>query len=495
MRQTLARVIRLTAGYSLVTLLGPVFTVLLTPLYTRLLVPADYGVVEAATTLAAFVNTLVLFAFDQALSAHYFDGDDTERRNLVTSAVLVSGVLGLLAAAGLLLYAEPLAVLLFKDPGRRLLIDLLAIEAVATPLYTLLLTALRLQTNVRRVNALALTFLLATVVSNAVLILGLHYRATGVVAANTLATVLACGLGLLLGLPLLRGRVSPPLARALLRTGLSLLPGAFSFLVLGGIDRVMLTQYVTQTDLGLYSIANKLASLLFVALSAAWFAWWPLALEMGAQPEAPKQYARMLEYFTAAGMVLGLGLGLLAPEILALATRTLYVPAAPYALVLMAYYGPLGFAASSFFVGLYIRKRTHWISLAYLVAAAVNVGMNLWLDTAWGVWGAVWATVGASLVLVIIAYFAGQAVLKVPYRMGRLLALSALYAGAIGFYLGVPAAATLPGRLVLLVMMSASVLVLGIVTPRELLGGWQALRRELARRLAAARPGQSSPRP
>jgi O-antigen/teichoic acid export membrane protein len=483
LRQTLARVIRLTAGYSLVTLLGPVFTVLLTPLYTRVLVPADYGVVEAATTLAAFVNTLVLFSFDQALSAHYFDGDDQQRRSLVTSAVLVSGTLGLLAAGGLLLFAEPLAVLLFKDPARRLLIDLLAVEALATPLYTLLLTALRLQTNVRRVNAVALTFLLATVASNVVLILGLHYRATGVVAANTLATVLACGLGLALALPLLRGRFSPSLARALLRTGLSLLPGAFSFLVLAGIDRVMLTQYVSQTDLGLYSIANKLASLLFVALSAAWYAWWPLALEMGTQPTAPLQYARMLEYFTAAGMFLGLGLGLLAPEILALATRTLYVPAAPYALVLMAYYGPLGFAASSFFIGLYISKRTHWISLGYIVAGAVNVILNLWLDTAWGVWGAVWATVGASLVLVIIAYISGQAALKVPYRLGRLLALSAVYAGAVALDLSVPAAATLAGRAALLAAMGAAVLALGIVTPRQLLDGWQTLRRALGQRL------------
>jgi O-antigen/teichoic acid export membrane protein len=491
LRQTLARVIRLTAGYSLVTLLGPVFTVVLTPLYTRLLVPADYGVVEAATTLAAFINTLVLFSFDQALSAHYFDGDDSQRRSLVTSAVMISGALGLLAGAGLLLLAQPLAILLFKDPGRRLLIDLLAVEALATPLYTLLLTALRLQTNVRRVNALALTFLLATVISNVVLILVLHYRATGVVAANTIATVLACGLGLALAWPLLRGRFSPALAGALLRTGASLLPGAFSFLVLAGIDRVMLTQYVSQTDLGLYSIANKLASLLFVVLSAAWYAWWPLALEMGTQPDAPRQYARMLEYFTAAGMVLGLGLGLLAPEILALATRTLYVPAAPYALVLMAYYGPLGFAASSFFIGLYIRKRTHWISLAYLAAAAANVGLNLWLDTAWGVWGAVWATIGASLVLVLIAYFTGQATLKVPYRLGRLLALSAVYSGAVAAYLAVPALGTLVGRLALLAAMSAAVLVLGIVTPRELLTGWQAAQRALARRLATARSSQS----
>jgi len=395
---------------------------------------------------------------------------------------MISGVLGLLAAAGLLLLAQPLAIVLFKDPGRRLLIDLLAVEALATPLYTLLLTALRLQTNVRRVNALALTFLLATVISNVVLILVLHYRATGVVAANTIATVLACGLGLALAWPLLRGRFSPSLAGALLRTGASLLPGAFSFLVLAGIDRVMLTQYVSQTDLGLYSIANKLASLLFVVLSAAWYAWWPLALEMGTQADAPRQYARMLEYFTAAGMVLGLGLGLLAPEILALATRTLYVPAAPYALVLMAYYGPLGFAASSFFIGLYIRKRTHWISLAYLAAGAANVGLNLWLDTTWGVWGAVWATIGASLVLVLMAYFTGQATLKVPYRLGRLLALCAIYSGAVAIYLAVPALGTLLGRLALLAAMSASVLLLGIVTPRELLAGWQAIRRHLVTR-------------
>ena len=72
MRAILPRLVRLSAGYSLVTLAGPVLTILLTPLYTRVLSPADYGVVEAATTVSAFVNTLVLFAMDQALNAHFF---------------------------------------------------------------------------------------------------------------------------------------------------------------------------------------------------------------------------------------------------------------------------------------------------------------------------------------------------------------------------------------------------------------------------------------
>ncbi len=417
-----------------------------------------------------------MFSLDQALSAHFYDGDGARRRNLVTTAFMFAAGLGLLAAGGLLLGATPLALLLFKDAGRRYLFVLLAVGVLTTPLYTLLLSALRLQTEVRRVNALALTFLLTTVTSNIVLILGLHLRATGVIAANSIASAVACVLGLALALPLLRGQFTPPLARVLVRTGASLLPGAFSFLVLAGIDRIMLTQYVSQTDLGLYSIANKLASILFVALSAAWYAWWPLALELAAQPGATRQYARMLEYFEAAAMFLGLALGLLAPEILAIATRALYMPAAPYALVLMAYTGPLGFAAQSFFIGHFIRKRTHWISLAYLVAGTLNVVMNLWLDPAWGVWGAVWATVGASLVLVIIAFVTGQAVLRVPYRLGRLLALSALYAGVIALNLTVPAAATLLARLALLALFAVAVLALGIVTPRELQAGWRAVR-------------------
>jgi O-antigen/teichoic acid export membrane protein len=489
-RQTLTRVARLTAGYSLVTLLGPVFTVLLTPLYTRVLVPADYGVVEVAGTLQAFITTFVLFSLDQALAVDFYQGDAAQQRDLVTTSVVCAGALGALAAAALLAGATPLAQLLFKDPGRRYLIGLLAIGALTTPLYSLLLTALRLKMQVQRVNALALTFLLATVTSNVVLILGLHFKATGVIAANAIASAVACILGLGLALPLLRGHFTPPLAGSLVRIGASLLPGAFSFLVLAGIDRLMLTQYVSQTDLGLYSIANKLASILFVLLSAAWYAWWPLALEMAGQPGATRQYARMLEYIEAAAMFLGLALGLFAPEILAIATRAPYVPAAPYALVLMAYIGPLGFAAQSFFIGHYVQKRTHWISVAYLVAAAVNVVMNLWLDTQLGVWGAVWATVGASLVLVIIAYGTGQAVLPVPYRLGQLLVLSAVYASAIALFLRVPAATTLPARLGMLVVFVATVLALGIVTPGQMAAGWQAVRLGLATRLSAVRSGR-----
>lgn len=485
MRATLARVARLTAGYSLVTLAGPLFTVLLTPLYTRVLTPADYGVVEVATALGSFANTLVLLALDQALNAHFFTGDATRQRQLVTTALGMVLGLGLLMSLLLAVGAGPLARFLFDDPARRPLILLIAVSATTTPLYTLTLAALRLQTQVRRANGLALGLLLVTVTTTVTLVLGFGFKATGVVAASVLGSVCACALGLLLAWPVLGGRFAWAHAGPLLRTALTLLPGALSLLILSGADRLLLTQFVSATELGLYSTANKLAALLYVGLSAIWHAWWPLALEMAPRPEGPRQIARMLEYLTAFSLTAALGLGAFAPQILQVFTRALYVPAAPYALVLMFYTGPLTILFQMFFIGLYVRQRTHWISAAYLVAGASNVALNLWWDPLWGVWGAVWATIAAGGLLAVVAFAAGQRVYPVQYRLGRLLLLGGLYAAGVACFLLVPAANHVLAKLGAVAVMAGASVALGIVTPRELRQGWQALRGRL---VSARRP-------
>jgi O-antigen/teichoic acid export membrane protein len=486
MRAILYRLVRLSAGYSLVTLAGPVLTILLTPLYTRVLSPADYGVVEAAIAVSAFVNTLVLFAMDQALNAHFFEGDETRRRDLLTTALWIVLGLGGLAFVTVAAAAEPLARLLYDDPGRRFMLIAVAIGAVTTPLHSLILAALRLGLQVRRANLLAGGLLLATATSNVVLTLGLQLKATGVITANVIGSGCAALLGLGLAAPILRGRFSTALARPLLRTAISLLPGAYSFLILSGIDRLLLTQFVSQTDLGLYSIANKLASMLLVLLSAIWYAWWPMALEMAPRPGTGRQLARMLEYLAALAMLVALAVGVFAPEILSVVTRSAYVPAAPMALALMIYTGPLGLLTQLFFVGLYVHKRTHWISAAYFAAGATNIILNLWWDPLWGAWGAVWATVVSGVLLIGLAYWLGQRTLAIPYRAGRLAVLSLVYVGEVAAFLLWPNASHWLIKLAGLSVLAATVFAVGIVTPAEVVLAW----REVRQRLRALRAGQ-----
>lgn len=475
MHETLKRLVKLTAGYSLVTLIGPIFTILLTPLYTRVLAPADYGVYEAAIAFSAIINIFVLLGVDPALSALFFRGENPYQRNLVTTAIALIMASGIAVSAVLIVLAEPIALFLYNDPARKAIIFLIAANAIFQPVYTMCATTLRLRMGIRRVNALALTFLAATILCNVMFVLVLRMKATGIVAANVAASAIAAVVGLLLIWRPMRGEFTRGLVRPLLIAGLGLLPGALSYLLLSVIDRVMLTQYVTQTDLGLYSIANKIASMVYVLIGAAWTAWWPLAMEMAENPDAPQQYGRMLEYFFCGAMLLGLSIGLFAPEILGVVTREVYVPAAPFALVLIIYTAPLGMLAASFSISLYIRKQLHLVSAAYIAAAAANIALNLILCPVMGVWGAVIATVLAGAILASLLFIFGRRALPIPARYGKLTIVATMYLAATILAVGNLSSASVQARLAAICAIAASIFALGIVRPRQIAAVAQAL--------------------
>jgi O-antigen/teichoic acid export membrane protein len=481
MRQTLMRLAKLTAGYSLVTLLGPIVTILLVPLYTRVLAPADYGVVDIALTFASLIGICINLGIDQALNAFFFDDGPDHQRNLITTAALFAGGCGLVAGMAMAALATPLAVALFKDADRSPIFYLLALSSITSAIYGIMSAGLRLQMRVKRVNVLGLTNLAATVVINIALILVLHLGATGIIIANVVTSLIVCVLSLILARDVLFGRFSRALLLPLVRTGLHLLPGTVSVVFLLQVDRLMLTQFVSTGDIGLYSIANKLASMIWVVFSAVGIAWNPMALEMANQPDAPRQYARVFEYSAVAWMWSAFGLGLFSPEILTIFTRPAYVPAAPYALALFIFNGPVSMAAGYFGTILFACKRTRWMSLPTITAGAVNVILNLILDPVFGVWGAVWATVIAGGVMMIGLYWLSWRGMRVPYRMSKVLVLFTVYLVLVAAFLIVSPLHTVPIKLMALFALSVSVLLTGLISRRELAVGWQLLCGRVAR--------------
>jgi O-antigen/teichoic acid export membrane protein len=343
-----------------------------------------------------------------------------------------------------------------------------AVNVAFLPVYNLTIHALRLRLQIARANAVSLTYLFTLIGAAVTMVLGLRMRATGIVAANALASVAARVVGIVLAAGPLRGRPSPALGRSLLGVGIGVLPGALGMLVFSNIDRLMLTQYVSPGDLGLYSIANKLTSMAYVVMSPVWIAWMPMALEMAGRPDAPRQFARIFEYFLAAGFMLALAIGLFSPEILQVFARDIYVPAAPYALALLAVNGTVGFAFGNLQIGMIARKKTGMLSLTYVFAAILNIGLNLVLMPIWGVWGAVWATLAAAVAQIGVVYRLAKSVYPVPYRWLRLLSLTIVFSALVGFF-GMSA---LPWSLLLRVaalgLMGLAIVAAGVVTRSQL---------------------------
>ena len=481
MRQTFKHFAKLTVGYSPVTLLGPLLTILLTPLYTRVLDPADYGVVDVAITLFTLIATVLMFGMEGAINALFFDGDATHQANLVTTAIIYIAAAGAMLGVSISFIATPLAQFFLKDPAHSIIIYLLSINMISSTIYGIIGAALRLRMRVKYVNTLGLTYLLMTVASNVLFILILRFKAIGIIITMTVTSLVSCAVGLILISKTFKGRFSRSLLNLLLKMGAGLLPSAISTFLLMSVDRLLLTQFVTQNDIGLYSIANKLGTMMFVLTNAAWSAWWPIALQMAERQDAPRQYGRMFEYLLSGSMLLALTIGLFAPEILAVFTRAAYVPAAPYAQVLLIYFGPISLAISSFQIGLYTRKRTHWIGILVSVCATINIALNLLLDPLIGVWGAVWATVGAGAILAITTYFVSRRVYAVNYNMARILSLVAIYLCLVGVFLALPVFNSLPYKVVAILLFMALLLLTGIVTTNQLQMGFEFVRLRLYR--------------
>lgn len=420
-RARLGQLVRLTVGYSLATLAGPIFTLVLTPLYTRVLHPDDYAVLDTATTLGILMLTFGSLGLNGAVAVYFYDGDEAYGRRVLTTAAAVSVAWSVLLALIVVAIARPLAAFSLGSARQAVLLYLSALNLPFAVFYGIIQVGLRLRLAVRRANILSLGYLVLTVGLNILFILVLGWGVLGVLITITIVTIALTAVGVGMTWHDGWGRPSWTLARPLVRAGLPFVPASLSFWALAYLDRLLLPLYaVGLTDRGLYSIAGKVASMLSIVLVPFQQAWGPLALAIQHEPEAQHTYSKVLTYFTAVGLGCALALALFAREILSIFTTHEYAAAAPF-VSLLVYAAAANGANVAVGVGAYIAKRTDIIAGATALAAAVNLGLNVLLIPRLGVWGAAWATALGYAAATVALYIASQRIYPMPFELSKVL--------------------------------------------------------------------------
>ena len=490
MRRRLVQLTRLTAGYSLASLAGPFFTILLTPLYTRVLHPADYAVLDTTTTLGILMFTLAMLGLNAAASVFFYDGDEAHGRRVVSTAAVVGVAWSLLIALVVAAIARPLAAFSLGSPRQAILLYLSALNLPFAVFYGVVQSALRLKLAVKRANALALAYLLLTAGLNILFVLVLRWGVFGIQLAISITTLVLAAAGGALTWRDTWGRPSWDLAGPLVRAGLPFMPASLSFWALAYVDRLLLPSYaVTLGDRGQYAIANKLASMLAVVIVPFQNAWGPLALSMQHDPDARRTYGKVLTYFVTISLGLALALGLFAREVLLIFTTREYAAAAPF-VALLAYVAVANGANVAVGVGAYIVKRTAMIGWTTMIAAGVNLVLNVLLIPRLGVWGAVWATALGYIAAPVALYVAAQRVYPVPFELRKVLAALAVQAALLlaGLWLAtgnfwLDAAL----KLLLLLVYLIALMMLRVLEPHEIRALLQLLGRPRAALAARVR--------
>ncbi|MEN3341801.1 MAG: hypothetical protein V7644_1205 [Actinomycetota bacterium] len=467
----LKRLARHSVVYGLGGLVSRILAVLLLPLYTSYLAPGSYGRVEILTSASAVAVIALRMGVSTAFFRFYFDHKDAVRRLVVVRTsfwfTMTTATAGLLLC---LVLAAPLAHLLQLGdrPG---LVRAAAVGFWAQMNYEQLTSLFRVEERSVSFALASVANVLITVGATVVLIVGFRLGALGLLVGNFVGT-LCVYLALLayrreqLGLQFDR-----ELFRGMQRFGLPLVPSALALWAINFVDRLFVGAYKDAAEVGVYSAAVKIASVITFVMFAFRTAWPAFAYSIEDDREARRTYSFVLTYLLVVASWIALALGALAPWLTAAMTSPRY-QRAEEGIALLAFAGAVYAGYTVLAIGSGRARRTQLNWLVTGAGAAVNVGINFWLVPRYGMVGAAVSTAVSYLVLFLGMALYAQHVYPVAYQWRRVVS-------AVGAGVGLTVAA----RAAHLSLAPSALLVLAYPLALALLGFYLPAERARLRRL------------
>jgi O-antigen/teichoic acid export membrane protein len=459
----LKRLARHSAIYGIGGLVSRILAVLLLPLYTHYLSDADYGRIETLVAGSTVLVIVLRLGISSAFFRFYFDSSDPERRVLVVRTsfwfTMAMATLGLVVGV---VFAGPIADALNLGHAENL-VRAAAVGLWAQMNYEQLTSLFRVEERSVQFVTASVANILITVAATVLLVTVFHQRALGVLVGNFLGT-LCVYVALLayrryqLGLEFDRR-----LLREMNRFGLPLVPSALALWAINFVDRFFFGQFKGQGEVGVYSVAVRIASAIVFLLIAFRTAWPAFAYSIEDDREARRTYAFVLTYLVVLASWASLALGALAPWIVDLLTAPRFHRAhEAVALLAFAATAYAGYTVLAIGIGRARRTQYNWIVSG--IAAAINVALNFALIPRYGMMGAAVSTAAAYVALFAGMTLNSQQVYPVPYQWRRVgtLAAVAVALTVVGYRLG-----SLPVAVALCLVYPLALLPLGFYLPAE----------------------------
>ncbi len=416
-----------SAIYGLGGIVSRLIAVFLLPLYTSYLGPKGFGQIATIVALMSVLAIVLRLGITSAFFRFYFDSEHEDRKTLVvrTSFWFTMGM----ATLGLVLgwiFAQPIADWLNLSPS---LVRAGFIGLWAQMNYAQVTALFRVEERPVGFAIASVANVLITIGSTIVLVVGFHEGALGAVIGNFMGTLTVYFALLAYRRYQLGFQFDRKLLHAMNRFGLPLVPSALALWVINLIDRLFINRYKGQAEVGIYSLAVSIASVIVFLLTAFQLAWPAFAYSIRDEGAAKRTYAYVLTYLLFVTCWMSLAFGSMAPWIVHLinpkGTFERSAEAVPILCFATAAYS--GYSVLAIGIGRMRKTQLNWVVSG--AAALVNIAINIALIPVYGMMGAAVSTLIAYLVLFIGMWLRSRKIFPVHYQWRRILTLSGVAAG------------------------------------------------------------------
>ena len=261
------------------------------PLYTRFLTPTDYGICGITASVTSFLTAFYLLGLMAAYKRFYFNYKvDSEKQNKYISTIVFFIIsYGLILTLILTIFGKPLEVFTEGVPFYPYII-----LAVWSSYFTLIIQ-LRLRLYIteqksKKYTALFVTNIVFRTIISIYFVVFLKKGALGFIAGGLISSFIFS----LISIWLIRRHFVRAFdiagLKASLKYGLPLVPHQIGTWMFNLSDRLILNKLISTSEVGLYSVGNRVSTLMHVVAMSINFAWSPFFfLIMKGDKEAAKK--------------------------------------------------------------------------------------------------------------------------------------------------------------------------------------------------------------
>jgi O-antigen/teichoic acid export membrane protein len=475
-----------TGLYGLAILVQRLASFVLIPINTRHLSTADYGVLELIDQISLILAVVLGLNFSSALGYFYHreTSQEGKRRVSVTTllgAALVGLVAGLICAA----LADILSRLAYGETSQTAYLRFAFLTLPLTFATEAALGWLRIEDRVHSFVWASVLRVAGTLVATVVFVGLLDLRIWGVLYSTLSALLITVIFLAWYCLPKMRPlSIDFGLFRRMLYYSVPLGLGGVAMFVIHFGDRFLLARSRPLEELGLYSLAYKIAMLLSFAYLSFHNYWSAQIFEIVKREDSRVMFSRVFTYALFGMTFLALALVVMSKPMVRLLTAPIFHGAAEILPLLAGAYF-IRFIGDFFRPLFLVMGEPHAENVCNWSGALVcALGYMVWIPK-YGIWGAAWSTLVAfaiiSLVSLVWTYRLWPYVLELR-RLGIIVLVGGVLLG-LHMMLGVSGfVPQLASAACLMTLFVGVPLLLGFLTPGEknlILETWRGFRRRL----------------
>jgi O-antigen/teichoic acid export membrane protein len=404
------------------------FGLVLVPVYARKLPAGEFGVLALLTITLTLITLVLKFGLNHAFFRHYYETDDPGHRRKIVGSTLIFLFVSSAAATALLWQAAPkLSAIVFKgDESQAGLMQLVLLITFFEVITLIPDSILRAKFKSAQYSALNITAFLFQVGLITYLVLGVGANVRNVLIGRLAGAAFEAALFYAMVNRDLSLSFSASELRSMLGFGAPLIFGQISFQLFMMIDRFFVERYSTSRELGAYSMANTLVSVVTILVTVPFSqVWTVMRFSVMNEEGADEYYSRVLTYILFVSMFLALCVSAVAGDGLLLYGLKSYWAAATI-IPLLGLATVLDCASRVLNVGITLKKRTIFAPIVIIAALALNIALNFLLIPRYGIMGATVSTLFSYVAFCGLRYWASNLFFKVRYEWGRVFTIFAV---------------------------------------------------------------------